>query len=208
VIYSLLSNLRFDDHFGTFDADAIEIALDLASISQVRGPKKVFVLTDGYGTRSSLMNAALHRAQNDGVDVIGLSVGFGKSFVSQVYQHYIIAAIPSGLPDAFQAFAEQNEEDHQKEIEDSFYTASDANEDAHGILRQHRAVFPDISKDLKVDRDLKLVAGNNVVSPTIVDLCFAIDITGSMLPFLRAIKAQVKGTFFGKNENSKHPQAL
>lgn len=50
AIYVLLKQLSFETEFATLDADAIQCALALLDSSTVRGPKKVFVLTDGYGS--------------------------------------------------------------------------------------------------------------------------------------------------------------
>jgi hypothetical protein len=50
AIYVLLKQLSFETEFATLDADAIQCALALLNSSTVRGPKKIFVLTDGYGS--------------------------------------------------------------------------------------------------------------------------------------------------------------
>ena len=50
AIYTFLSQLEFEAEFATLDADAVQCALALLSASSLRGPKKVFVLTDGYGS--------------------------------------------------------------------------------------------------------------------------------------------------------------
>lgn len=50
AIYTFLSQLEFEAEFATLDADAVQCALALLNASNVRGPKKVFVLTDGYGS--------------------------------------------------------------------------------------------------------------------------------------------------------------
>lgn len=197
VIFSLLSNLRFDAHFGTFDADAIETALNLASISQSRGPKTVFVLTDGYGTRGSLFVKALQRAENEGVEVIGVSVGFSKTLVSEVYQHYIVAAFPSVLPDALQAYAEQETEgeEEKEKLDETNISLADARDTVDSVLADMMTVFPKLHEQMRGERDLKLVKGNAPSSSTTVDLCFVIDCTGSMAPYLQAVIAQVKGLY-------------
>ena len=50
AIFVLLKQLSFDTEFATLDADAIQCALALLTSSNVRGPKKIFVLSDGYGS--------------------------------------------------------------------------------------------------------------------------------------------------------------
>eukprot|EP01127_Copromyxa_protea_P008978 TRINITY_DN2080_c0_g1_i4.p1 TRINITY_DN2080_c0_g1~~TRINITY_DN2080_c0_g1_i4.p1 ORF type:complete len:7466 (-),score=1064.85 TRINITY_DN2080_c0_g1_i4:44-22441(-) len=193
VIYSLLSNLNYESHFGTFDADAIETALNMASISQSRGPKTVFVFSDGYGTRGSLFVKALQRAENEGVEVIGVSVGFNKTLVPDVYQHYVVAAFPSVLPDAFQAYIEQEESEEKASLDEDNVFLADAKDTVESILANPMSVFPKLLEEMRGDRDLKLVKGNSAESSTTVDLCFVIDCTGSMAPYIKAVLEQVKG---------------
>ena len=50
AIYIMLSSLNFDAEFATMDADAIQCALALLDRSGQAGQKKIFVLTDGYGS--------------------------------------------------------------------------------------------------------------------------------------------------------------
>jgi len=50
AIFTLLSSLSFDAEFASMDADAVECAVALLDRSSQAGPKKVFVLTDGYGS--------------------------------------------------------------------------------------------------------------------------------------------------------------
>ena len=50
AIFMLLSTLSFDAEYASMDADAVECALALMDRSSQAGPKKVFVLTDGYGS--------------------------------------------------------------------------------------------------------------------------------------------------------------
>jgi hypothetical protein len=49
AMYLLLASLRFEQ-FGTLDANAINCAVDILEASGTRGPKKIFVISDGYGT--------------------------------------------------------------------------------------------------------------------------------------------------------------
>ena len=50
AIFTLLSSLSFDAEFASMDADAVECAVAVLDRSSQAGPKKVFVLTDGYGS--------------------------------------------------------------------------------------------------------------------------------------------------------------
>eukprot|EP01127_Copromyxa_protea_P012712 TRINITY_DN3334_c0_g4_i1.p1 TRINITY_DN3334_c0_g4~~TRINITY_DN3334_c0_g4_i1.p1 ORF type:complete len:2536 (-),score=396.53 TRINITY_DN3334_c0_g4_i1:97-7002(-) len=193
TILALLSYLFSDNHFGSVDADAIETALDLAMGSQSRGSKKVFVLSDGFGTRGQLLTSALHRAQHEGVEVVGISVGFTRSNVPAVYQHFIAVSLPSLLPEAFQSFVEQEDtsmDPNTKLWAEVMPLVADARETIEEVLKNPMQVFPEIREQLRTYREGKLVKGS--VSTT-VDLCFCIDCTGSMSPYLLSVKQLVKG---------------
>lgn len=92
----------------TRDAEAVEYAIDLLQASTVRGPKSCFVFTDGYSSAGLDLARALRRADEEGVDVVGVSVGLDKSQVKGTYRRWIMAALPSALPHAFRALYEQD----------------------------------------------------------------------------------------------------
>jgi len=192
AVYALLSLLRFDRDFGTFDADAIHTALDLSSISSVRGPKKIFVLSDGYGTRSSLLPLALQRAEQENIKVIGLGVGFTRTYISQTYQHYIISALPSALPSAFRVVNREQMDNDTSKWEDSPLVNLGDGRSVAEIMKDHTNAFADIEKQLRGIRDLKVVKGEAATSTT-VDICFCVDTTGSMEPYLQDVKSQIAG---------------
>jgi uncharacterized protein YegL len=100
VIHTLLSSLRFDDQMASMDGDALRVALDLLSGSAKRTAKKVFVLTDGYGTSGLRLQAELQRAEDLGVDVVAIAVGFDDTNVGHCYPRWVKAALPEALPDA------------------------------------------------------------------------------------------------------------
>ena len=103
----LLHNLDFDAAVGSNDAAGIHVALDVLADASARGPKKVFVLTDGYSSCGLDLVSALVRAEEERVDVLGLCVGMEPSVVSKMYKRWMTVAVPSALPDAFRAFYEQ-----------------------------------------------------------------------------------------------------
>jgi hypothetical protein len=107
----LLSNLHADLDsdlaLGSCDADAILCALDLLAGDSGRGPKSVFVFTDGRTSCGVNLARALVRAEEAGVAVLGVCVGMEPSMVSSVYRRWMTVALPSALPDALRAFFEQ-----------------------------------------------------------------------------------------------------
>ncbi len=95
----------------TMDADAVDAAQAVLAASPRRGAaKKVFVLTDGYGSTSLRLAAALQCANEAACEVVGPSVAFDSSFVPHCFQHWVTAALPKALPDALSALAAARED--------------------------------------------------------------------------------------------------
>jgi Mg-chelatase subunit ChlD len=192
--YALLSSLRFgagDSGLGTKDADAIFVALDLLeSHSTIRGPKKVFVLTDGFSTCGLRLSEALVRAYDSSIEVVGICVGLDRSFVANVYQHWITAAIPSALVDALRQLYTDGGSDT---VDDAPAFGSlqvrGAEGNAEDLLSDMDRVFKDLAPSLKTARDVSLIQGSRL-SRVSIDIAFVLDVTGSMEPWLDAVKEQ------------------
>lgn len=84
--------------------------MDVLLDSTVRGPKTCFVFTDGYSSAGLHLTRALYRAEEEGVDVVGVSVGLDKSQVKHAYRKWVMAAVPSALPHALRALYDQDED--------------------------------------------------------------------------------------------------
>jgi len=184
-VLAFLSELRFNQ-YATFDADAINCGLDLLATSSIRGPKKMFVLTDGYSTSGLQLSQALQRANEEGVEVVGISVGYDRFFVQKSYQHWIIAALPAALSEAFKALYEGDAESPQPqnwELE-----KSGEMKDLKAIER--KKVFGDLLNDLKAERQMKIQPGNTP-GTIVVDICFVLDVTGSMIPYVNVAQNEV-----------------
>jgi hypothetical protein len=97
--------LRFDVESGSQDAAAVDAGVALLTASSPRGAlKRLFVLTDGFGSGGSkMLAAALRRAEAAGVEVVGVAVGLEPSAVPRSYGRWITAALPGDLPDALEA---------------------------------------------------------------------------------------------------------
>jgi hypothetical protein len=197
AMYVLLRSLDFEStaSIGTMDAPAIHCCLDLLALSGVRGPKKVFVLTDGYSSCGLQATAALKRADDEDVDVVGIAVGLDKSGVAQLYRRWIRVALPMALPDAFRCFYEQDSlgESPSAEVADWSRIRMD-NRSGGGKLedafRNPTTAYPNLLKELSMERDLNIVRGAGAGSMTL-DLCLVVDLTGSMQAWLGSIKANL-----------------
>jgi len=201
TIWNLLHNLVFDSDYATMDADAIDLSLDIIQATNARGPKKMFVLTDGYGTTGKKLARSLKRAEDEGVEVVALGVGCERTFVSKCYNKWITANSPSSLSKGLQALYEQEasalgpEHSYDDDMGDWYNLApvpESAPETVEEVMKKRQLIFPGLLKQLQGERELKLVRGNRPSEMT-VDLCFAIDCTGSMSPWIDAAKEQIKG---------------
>lgn len=87
-----------DKHLHTCDAEAIRLSLSL--LSGAPGPKKVFVLTDGFTSGGLELPRVLKHAHDEEIDVIGMSVGMNETNVRSIYRSWVSAVFPSCLPNA------------------------------------------------------------------------------------------------------------
>eukprot|EP00931_Biecheleriopsis_adriatica_P036853 TRINITY_DN21179_c0_g2_i1.p1 TRINITY_DN21179_c0_g2~~TRINITY_DN21179_c0_g2_i1.p1 ORF type:complete len:1354 (+),score=298.99 TRINITY_DN21179_c0_g2_i1:180-4241(+) len=202
-IFNLLSNLRFDSEFGTLDAVALDCALDLLQGSSSKH-RKVFVLTDGYGSCGRQLTRALIQAQELGVDVLAMSVGMDESFVRECYSLWVTAALPSELPAALRSLYSADTDPaavaaaaaDAADAADDWNHRSIAMQDGAETLEEVFAngaskAFPGLLDELRGERELKLVHGSQP-SRLSLDVAFCLDVTGSMGPWLVEVKKQIK----------------
>ena len=74
-IAMLLSILQRSVEASSMDADALLFAGSLLEQCCVRGPKKIFVVTDGYGSSGVRLAVALRKLQESGIDVVAMGIG-------------------------------------------------------------------------------------------------------------------------------------
>jgi len=196
----LLSQLKFD-HGASLDADAVYCGLDLLQHSSARGPKKLFIFTDGFSSSGLKLTRALRQAEHDNVQVVAIAVGFDNFNVDASYQHWVTASLPSSLPEAVRALY-QGEEDETQDRSSHFHSelilAPDSAQTLEEVLRQHLPVFRGLQEQLAANREqeLKLVEGNSPSSVS-VDLAFVLDISGSMASFHGAAKSHISAIVNG-----------
>lgn len=208
--YALLSHLTFDQQAGTQDAAAIDLAVDLLAASHRRGASKVFVITDGLGTTGALHLArAQARAEQAGVDVVGLGLGPDRTHVPRAYRRWATAALPCDLPRALERLFAADAEGGAGSAAGAAgagvggggggcsFAALLADGAARGlsaeeVLGAHTApVFGDLVRQLGGAAQLKLqhCQPDNLT----LDVCFVLDATGSMGAWIEACKVGPNG---------------
>ncbi|KAA0153917.1 hypothetical protein FNF29_02905 [Cafeteria roenbergensis] len=206
--------------YGTADADAVEYGLNLLRESGSSGPKKLWVFTDGYTSCGQRLTEALVDADKEGVEVLGIAVGPDRSFTSTVYQHWVRAAMPTALSPALRALFSREAvrapmAAQSASLQDStplwarmrVRDTCPSDSSIQGILGSMQQAFPDLAAKMDSIRKLKLVRGNagGVMQ---VDVAFVLDVTGSMRPWLGAVKEQLRAIMqdIGPKFAEKWPQ--
>jgi hypothetical protein len=195
--HALLSKLSTADDGITLDGDAVACATSLLKRSTVRGPKRLFVLTDGYGSTGARLATQLKNAEESGVEVVALAVGSDRFNVSSTYQHWIEVQFPRVLPDALRAF--YNREDAPAQPDNSAkppawaskMKPSATEENMQMILDEGWRHFAEYRPEMAMERDMQLIEGSGGHGMSL-DLCFLVDCTGSMSPFIAVAKEQIK----------------
>ncbi|UJR19420.1 hypothetical protein I4U23_022550 [Adineta vaga] len=182
TIYMLLQNFIISETVGTNDAIAIEYTLDMLSQEPASNIKK-------------RLTEALIRADSENIEVIGCQIGFERPCVHRFYRDWIIAAIPAALCDAFRY-------KYRKDNDGPFPSLSDDNsllnqriiqgtaDDPQKLLENFQRQFTSIENILNTERDAHLIGGSGGGSMSL-DVCFVLDVTGSMTPWLSGIKKQI-----------------
>jgi hypothetical protein len=185
---------------GTFDGAALQYALDILQSGSGRGRKSVIMLTDGLSPQPNELSLALRRASDQDVDVIALAVGCDRTAVQRSYPRWMAVAVPTSLPDVFKSFFEEAMDINasgsstagrewalrRRAIQSAGGAASVGDILRGGLMR----VFPDLSKELRRAREVK-VMHSELPSRMTVDIAFVLDVTASMHPWLQAAKQQV-----------------
>lgn len=196
--YQFVASCTTDQQLSSLDAAAIEAATALLISSNSRAAKKMFVITDGYGTSGLALATALQQAEQSGVEVVGLGVGFDNTHVPTCYQKWATAALPAAVPDALQALYTQEESaggsssrsgaaENWTELMPVMAGAASTVEE---VLRQQSSVFGDLVRQLSRHKEAKIIHAQP--DDMSVDVCFCLDVTGSMSGWIEACKAQIQ----------------
>lgn len=103
-VLSLLCRLNAMKQNCTRDAEAIGLAKHLLP---TQGPRKIFVLTDGYTSYGLQLAEVLVTCESDDIEVVAVSVGMDTSNVHRLYPRWVKAAVPAALPDALRQLYER-----------------------------------------------------------------------------------------------------
>lgn len=200
TVASLMSKLCHGGELATLDANALEYTLDLFNVTNPVGDRKCFIFSDGFGSSGIRLAQVLSRARDEKVEILALGVGYDRFFLSQCYNMWVTAVLPCAVPQAVAAFYGQ--QGASGSISGSSFvddcvdwshlapTAPDARDATDEILRNQKKVFPNLSEQLRVHRDMRLISGNEPTALN-VDLCFVIDTTGSMSGWIQRSAARV-----------------
>jgi len=203
LIAALLSQVSQGYEMASMDADALLFASEALENSNSRGPKKIFILTDGYGSSGVRLAAVLSKLSDMGIDVVAMGIGPEAFFVKECYNKWITATLPHLVPDALTEFSQKAQNTaaglagtagNQKESIDWLKTClvpGTGAKTVKEVLRSKEQFFPELMKEWSNEREAILQARNRPTSFT-VDICFALDCTGSMGPWIDATKQQLK----------------
>lgn len=161
----------------------------------------MFAITDGFSTMGGRLAQVLRKADDEGVQVVGVSVGFDASHVAKCYKDWVVAALPGDLPKALRkllAGEGEGDADADADVGADFRDAAPEPEGGDKPdLRAQKPVFGKLLKKLRSERQEALMGGGGDVGAVSVDICFVLDVTGSMAPYLKVCKAQVKAIATG-----------
>lgn len=203
-VLSLLCRLNTMKQNCTRDAEAIGLAKHLLP---AQGPRKIFVITDGFTSYGLKMADVLVDCMSDGVEVVAVSVGMDTSNVHRLYPRWVKAAVPAALPDAFRQLHEREAAgggESGRAIEDGepldrqetemwkkvrvVAANGIASEDLDTVLTERWDRFRVLQDMLREEKkELKLVTKDGPSRVT-VDITFVIDSTGSMAPVVNSIR--------------------
>lgn len=200
TIASLMNKLAHNNELATLDADALEYTLDLLHVTNPMGDRKCFILSDGFGSSGIRLAQVLSRARDEKVEVLALGVGYDRFFLSQCYNKWVTAVLPCAVPQALATFFGQQSApastpgtNFVNDCVDWSHltpTAPDARDATDAILKTQQKVFPDLAKQLRAHRDMRLITGSEPAALS-VDLCFVLDTTGSMGPWIKASESRI-----------------
>jgi len=138
---------------------------------------------------------SLQAAAQKDVEVVGMGIGFDRTFVPYCYQRWLTAGQSSALPDALRALYEQEEgsssqhQPHTRPWEEIVPVGSKAT--AESIIANMEKAYPEMEKLLCGDREFVLTAGG-MPDAVELDLAFVLDCTGSMGPWITEARKQIK----------------
>jgi len=186
TIFLLLSAIDSVIQYASFDGEAVDYALDLFRKSGIRGPKRVFVLTDGYSSVRKQLLSALKRADEQCVEVIAVGVGCDNLYIDKSYRYWVRVLEPSCLADALRAFADHSGSGQLNlGSQPTFISAGQ-----ESFPEDRGPPMFDMQKEIEEMRGEidATIAPSSFPGKIVCDVCVCLDVSGSMAPFLNGIK--------------------
>jgi len=184
----LLNALFRCDGQASLDAPAVDTCVDLLEAQP--GPRRAFVMTDGYGSCGLAMTRSLALAAEPpaSVQVIGVGVGYDRLFVSRSFQHWVLACIPTALPEALKLFSNPDRRRVADDlpVDNFMLTTTDEPIDMKTVL-EIEPVFSELVKELQDERTHEMLLSGGLSSSIDVDVAFVVDVTASMASYRTAI---------------------
>ena len=159
------------------------------------GPMMIFVLTDGYDHRGSLLDRVLHHVEQQSITVVGLGIGLESNGVCQSFHDWIVAQNPRLTSDALIQWSNQ-QTDGQTPNDSLFHEEQSTNVQRYGTTddvwnEEMNNYFDQLTKN--TERTIDLTFSNMVYNrPLIVEICFVMDCTSSMGPWINACKQRIR----------------
>lgn len=141
------------------------------------------------------MMQSLQAAACKDVEIVGMGIGFDRTFVPYCYQRWVTAGHASALPDALRALYEQEEgtsSQHQPQgrpWEELVPVGTNSTADA--IMNNMETAYPELAQQLDQARQVTLEAGG-MPGAVELDLAFVLDCTGSMGPWIEEARKQIR----------------
>jgi uncharacterized protein YegL len=188
----------------TLLSDAIFAASELlqqqSAVNNNNGPMMIFVFTDGYDTRGAFIHQIISYAEQRSINILGLGFGFESNGVSLAFNDWIIAQNPSLVADALIQWS--NEQTDGQTPNDLLFHEENLTK-ILGENQQSYSSTDEIWKDERMQRYFDLITKNAhdaieltfssdaFDNPLIVEICFVMDCTGSMEPWIKAGKTHI-----------------
>ena len=172
------------------DADCLHVVLSYLETIRNGYPKFVLMFTDGFGSCGNRLRKELIRAWKSNIQVIGIGLGLEQPVVDKTYYSYIAAATASHLPEALRSYAMAipvtSSETWYDEKKPLVSRAAELEE--QWSLHEDNKVFDNLTEELGVLHEVYTETTTNLSATMKLDICYVIDGTGSMWPYIHQAK--------------------
>jgi len=187
----LVSSKDTPEEYESNDHLALLCARELfQSEGSSRQAKKIFVFSDGYSTAPQRTCQVVSQLEQENIPVWGVGTGY-TNFGFDSYHRWVTAVDASHLPKAFRSYHASSfipkEPTNWHQLKSAEADASLKQIFDEGNMQ---TAFPELAQLLQTERELHIERDSSVGALS-VDLCFVVDLTGSMKPYLKVIQTQI-----------------